>query len=289
MSIIVAAACLWGTGGITAQYLYDSSDLSPIAVGFYRLAIAAGVVLAVGLTLLPRERLVLPTGTLAGVVAVGVGLGVYQACYFAAVQVVGVSVATLATVGLAPIFVTFGSVVLFGEKIGARVLVALVAALSGLALLVWDPSGVGIRPGIISGVSFAVGSALGFSGVTLVSRSLSTRVDSFRLTLFGFTIGAIILLPLAAYSGLTIERAHLSVAPLLYLGIVPTAAAYGLFFSGLRMVRSSVASILTLLEPLTATVLAGIIFGERLGITGVVGGALLLSAVIVLYVGHRRF
>jgi DME family drug/metabolite transporter len=226
--------------------------------------------------------------SLAGVVAVGAGLAGYQVCYFAAVHAVGVSVATLVTLGLAPVLVAVGSTVFFGEKVGGRVLVALVGALCGLTLLVWDPSGGGARPETLSGAAFAAGSALGYAGVTLLSRSLSAHVDPFRLTLIGFPVGAVVLLPLAAHAGLPVEATPANVVPLLYLGIVPTAAAYGLFFVGLCTVRPAVASILTLLEPLTATVLAGLIFGERLGAAGAVGGTLLLSAVVVLYAGRGR-
>ena len=51
---------------------------------------------------------------------------------------------------------------------------------------------------------------------------------------------------------------------LLYLGAVPSALAYALFFTGLRTVPGAVASIVTLLEPLTATALATAFLGERL-------------------------
>ena len=42
---------------------------------------------------------------------------------------------------------------------------------------------------------------------------------------------------------------------------VPRALAYGLFFSGVRAVTAAVASIVTLLEPLTATALAAAVLG----------------------------
>ncbi|HSE92494.1 MAG TPA: EamA family transporter, partial [Methylomirabilota bacterium] len=69
---------------------------------------------------------------------------------------------------------------------------------------------------------------------------------------------------------------------LLYLGAVTTAGAYALYAAGLRMVPASVAGVVTLLEPLTATLLAVLVFGERLGLTGAIGAALLLSAIALL-------
>ncbi|MBW3605057.1 MAG: EamA family transporter [Actinobacteria bacterium] len=51
-------------------------------------------------------------------------------------------------------------------------------------------------------------------------------------------------------------------AGLLYLGVVPTAVAYVLFFRGIVAVRASIAAVTTLLEPVTAAVLAAIVFAN---------------------------
>ena len=70
----------------------------------------------------------------------------------------------------------------------------------------------------------------------------------------------------------------------LYLGLVPTALAYGLFTVGLRRIPATVAGITTLLEPLTAATLGVLLFGERLGVAGAVGALLLLAAIALLAV-----
>ena len=63
---------------------------------------------------------------------------------------------------------------------------------------------------------------------------------------------------------------------------VVTAGAYALYATGLRRVPASVAGIVTLLEPLTATLLGVLVFGERLDAAGAVGALLLLGAVALL-------
>ena len=75
---------------------------------------------------------------------------------------------------------------------------------------------------------------------------------------------------------------------LLYLGAVPSALAYTMFFTGLRTVPGAVASIVTLLEPLTATALATAFLGERLAPGALAGGLLVLAAVAGLYVRRLR-
>jgi DME family drug/metabolite transporter len=74
---------------------------------------------------------------------------------------------------------------------------------------------------------------------------------------------------------------------LLYIGLIPTAVAYTLFFRGMRGVKASTASKLTMIEPFTATILAWFIFDERLAASGIVGALLLLLAIVFLYRGER--
>ncbi|WP_289501200.1 DMT family transporter [Gloeocapsopsis sp. IPPAS B-1203] len=75
---------------------------------------------------------------------------------------------------------------------------------------------------------------------------------------------------------------------LLYLGIVPTALAYLLYFSGIRHTTATIASIATLLEPLTATILAWWFFGEQIGAIGLLGAAMLVIASGLLYLENIR-
>ena len=62
-------------------------------------------------------------------------------------------------------------------------------------------------------------------------------------------------------------------------GVVPTAMAYILYVIGLRTTPVTVSGVLTLVEPLTATLLGVLFFGDRLGLVGALGAALLISAV----------
>ena len=63
--------------------------------------------------------------------------------------------------------------------------------------------------------------------------------------------------------------------------MIPTALAYILYILGLRTTSATVSSIVTLLEPLTATTLGLLLFGERLGTLGFAGAALLLGALLL--------
>jgi hypothetical protein len=63
------------------------------------------------------------------------------------------------------------------------------------------------------------------------------------------------------------------------------ALGYGLFYYGVKHVTAAAASIANLAEPLTAMVLAIVLYGERPGPLGWVGAALLIGVLVFLYRG----
>ncbi|WP_158629284.1 DMT family transporter [Roseitalea porphyridii] len=68
---------------------------------------------------------------------------------------------------------------------------------------------------------------------------------------------------------------------LLHIGLAPTGFAV-VFFVGMKRAGATVASIPALTEALTATLLAWLVFDERLGALGLIGAALLVGAMVLL-------
>nr|WP_273482957.1 DMT family transporter [Kribbella italica] len=66
------------------------------------------------------------------------------------------------------------------------------------------------------------------------------------------------------------------------IAVVSTVAAVLTFFAGLARVGPSAASILSTLEPVVTVLLAATIFGESLGPVQLLGGAVVLTAVLVV-------
>jgi drug/metabolite transporter, DME family len=285
--LVVLAALCWGTSGFSGKIVADRTGLGPLDIAWHRMAIGA-VVLLIGFTLTRRRRAAgtaenVPTltrGTAARLVLVAAGLGAYQLAYFAAVASAGVSIATLVALGLAPLLIAVGATVLGHGRPDRATVVALVVALVGLVLLVGISAGADSGTTVVLGALLAVGSALGYAVVTLAGAGVPAGIP---VTLAGFAGGALLLTPVALATGLRFTNDPVALLVLLYLGAVPSALAYGMFFSGLRSVPGAVASIVTLLEPLTATALATAFLGERLSPGALAGGLLVLAAVAGLY------
>ena len=211
---------------------------------------------------------------------VATGLAAYQLAYFAAVATAGVSIATLVALGLAPLLIALGATALGHGRPDRATVLALAAALVGLVLLVGISAGEDAGTTVVLGALVAVGSAVGYAVVTLAGAGVPAGIP---VTLAGFAGGALLLTPVALMIGLRSTTDPVALGVLLYLGAVPSALAYVMFFSGLRSVPGAVASIVTLLEPLTATALATAFLGERLSPGALAGGLLVLAAVAGLY------
>jgi DME family drug/metabolite transporter len=283
---ILVAAVAWGTGGAVAAILYDTSGLGPIAVSCWRFAIAVPLLGAIHLTNRRGRPAARPGWR--HLVATGTGLAVYQTAYFAAVGYAGLAVATVATLGAGPVLIAIGARVTMGERLGRGGAATTGLALAGLALLVGSGAGAGSAPAL--GLLCALLSATGYAAVTVLNRRLGRLGGAPSATLGAFTVGLLCLLPPALAEGMPPTAGNATeVLPLLaYLGAVPTALAYGLFFAGLAAVRATTAAVVALVEPLAATVLALLWLDERLTAPATAGSILLAGAVLTLTLAERR-
>jgi DME family drug/metabolite transporter len=278
---VAGAGVLWGTGGLAGSLLARSTALSPLAVACYRLLIG-GLLLTAALAATGRLLRVRRDGrALRRLAAFGLLAALYQSCYFAAVALTSVSLATLVTLGATPVLVVAADAVLTRRRPSATLIATVALALAGLGLLVGSP-GSGQAPAL--GTLLALGSGTGFAAITLLGRRQLAGLDPVSTTAGGSTLGGLLLAAVVTVvtpAGLGFAAAPTSLALAAYLGVVPTAVAYVLYFGGLRTVRPGPASLIALLEPLTAAVLGAVLLGDRLGLLGG-AGALLIGIAVVL-------
>jgi drug/metabolite transporter, DME family len=281
---LVLSGLLWGTGGLTGSLLGREAGLSALAVAAYRLT-AGGLLIVAVRALAGRPW---PAGRAAWtrIAVIGLLAALYQSCYFTAVSLTSVPLATLVAIGAAPVIV-LGANRVTGRPAGRLAGATTALAVSGLGLLVGLPSGFG-ETRVLASAGMAVLAAAGFAAVTLTGSRPVPGLDDLTLTGFGFTAGGLVLMPLAQLAGgVGFRPAPASIGLLVALGTGPTAVAYTLFFRGLRTAAASTAALLALLEPLTGAVLADLLLGERLSMSGMAGAAAIGTAVIVTVQANR--
>jgi len=275
--LCLMSAVGFGAMAIFGKLAYDSG----VGVGdllFLRFALAAALLLVVAAatdTLRGLSR----RSVLAGLAMGAIGYATQSALYFDALTRMDASLLAL-VLYLYPALVMIGSVALGRERASARRVAALVIAFAGTAL---------VLAGAASGSLDAIGTAMGFCAAITYSVYI----------LAGDRVGATVPpVPLAALVclGATCTLALTSVVrggPDLGFGaagwgwvgaiaFVSTVAAILCFFAGLARVGPSAASIFSSSEPLVTVAMAAAVFGESLTAVQLLGGALVLGAVVVL-------
>lgn len=288
---VCAAGVLWGTGGLVVTLLHERDGLGAMTVSAWRMVLAA--VALIGFAMLTRRsRVALDTARAHPVlaVAVGVGTALYQGLYFVSVLLVGVSIATVVSLGLAPVLAATWEHLAARTRPSRREVAVLTAALVGLVLISLTAghgttsTTAGSEPMLGLVLSVAAGGT--YAATTVLGHTLAQRVDPVALTTCATVIGALALTPFMAVAAATsqpvLSSDPTSLALLVYLGVATMALSYGLLYAGLRTTSGSAATVATLVEPLSAALLAALILGERLTPPALLGGALILAAVVAL-------
>lgn len=272
---VLIAAILFGTTG-TAQALGPSAS-TPLTVGASRILVGGTILAAVAVA----------AGGLRGrwpvrqVVLAGAGVAAYQLAFFQAVADTGVAIAAIVAIGSGPIFAGLLERILDGAWPGARWLAATLLATAGVVVLTLASAGDTSLS--VAGIGLALLSGAGYATYTIVAKRL-LRLGHEPVAVMGvsFGLGAVLLLPVLALGDTAWLATPEGLALAFYLGIIPTALSYALFARGLRRLDASEVTTLVLAEPLTATVLGVLALGERVGVAGAIGGALVLAGLAVL-------
>jgi drug/metabolite transporter, DME family len=286
---IVCASVSWGTVGVANQILYGYGATNALSLTFLRLAIATPLFFLAGWISLGRRLFHIKRRDLRTMMLMGCMLALSQACYVAAISSAGVSVSTLIAICTAPVLIALLSALVTRERLTPMTLIALVAALSGTALLVATRSHADGGTVSLSGALLAFLSACGYAGFVFCGRLLTGSYHPLQISSVSFGTGALLLLVCASSTRLVIMYPAGGWLMLLYLGCVPTALGYGFFQVGIRSMSATVASIVTMCEPLTAAVLAWILFREDLGPFGLLGAGFLLGAMTILMLVPRKY
>jgi DME family drug/metabolite transporter len=273
------AAFLWGTGALVVNLLIARHGFSPETISFWRFTVGAVVLLvlfgrpALWQAVRPHALLVLGSGLC---------MALYVLFWFFGIARIGAAVPTLISLCLPPVLVTLVAVLRGRERLDAALLTVLAGSLAGTVLIVLQHGDAGPVAGgrlLAEGVGFSVGSAVLYTGFTLVSGRLSTQLGAARSATC-LTVVA------AAVMGLTgfIEplRWPFEAAPeawLLYLGVVTAALALLAFSWGAQRLSPTALTVASLVEPLTAVLLAALLLGQALGPLQWLGAALLLASI----------
>ena len=177
-----------------------------------------------------------------------------------------------------PIYVALLSPWLLKERIRRLDWFCIALALAGIALFFRDQ----FSPRGLSGILFALASGLGFGSMAVLLRMERDASPGSALLLGNF-LTAVIGLPFALGHPLPASQA----GALAILGVVQLGIPYILYSIAIRSVTALEAVLLPMLEPILNPLWVALARGERPGPWSLVGGGLVLGAVVLRGTLHR--
>ena len=289
-AMVTAAALLFAVNGTVSKVVL-SSGISPLELTQVRTTGAfLGFALALGLarraTLRVRRR-ELPRLVVFGIA----GVAFVQWLYFVAIGRLPIGIALLLQY-LAPILIALWARTVMHEPVRRRIWLALALALAGLALVVevWRGlalDGLGVAAALAAAVAYAV-------YVLMAERAVGER-DPASLICYGFLFAALfwaVVQPLWRFPAGAVDDdvsllGHLSALSLpvwslmLFVVVVGTMITFLLVTAALRHASATSVGIVAMLEPVAASAVAYLWLAETFGATQLVGGAVVLVAILL--------
>lgn len=279
---LIIAGILYGIIAPGGQFLLDRG-LSLYEVSFYRSLLVFVILLPV--VLIRRGRFMpgrdkIPFYALYGLIG-----GLLELFLFTGIAL-GVPVAlTVLLLYTQPVWTIFIGRLVLGERLSRVKLLSALLGLAGLIILLqsWETGSAGSLYGIVAALAAGV-----LLSLWVILGKRSAMLDQHYITTtFGWSgfasVWLLLLLPvmghLIADKGLLRLSLGLSPADWAYLAafsVLGGALPHLLFYRSLERLTASVAGIILLLEPVSATIIAWAFFSQKIGLYILIGGAFIL-------------
>lgn len=277
--LVALSATCFGVMPILANVAY-SSGAGTSTLLFFRF-FAGGLFM---LALMRAKNLRFPQGRrILSCIGMGaIGYAGQSFCYFTALKHATPSLVAL-LLYVFPAIVMVISVVFLREKMTFAKFIAISLALSGCALIVGFSG-----TGSVKGVSLALSAAVVYSLYIIVgSRTIQAGfvVQSSAVIMFS---AALVFCVSLIHDGFEPPRDLNGSLAIVAIALFSTVVAMWSFFAGLERIGPTNSSLVSTLEP-AVTVLCSVFFlGESLSAANIVGGCLILGALVVVSVSQKR-
>ena len=278
--LVMLAAICWGISGVIADILM-SNGWSPIVISFYRGAIGL-LFFSVWLLLRFKENWIVSTRLYIWSVLAGVGVAGNFTFYFLSIQASSVAVAAT-LMYTAPVFVLIISFLLRLERSTWFKWGSIAGVLLGIILLTGayntdsiSVSFLGTATGLAAALSYAL-FIFGFKKASEIGKLpfiLTIAFLSFCIVLFLFA---------DKKEAASVLTSH-DIGWFLLLGIMGAGISFILYVFGIRTTTAATASMVAMIEPVTASLFGVLLLGDHLTIIQVLGMVVILTTITVLSV-----
>ncbi|HWO01431.1 MAG TPA: DMT family transporter [Blastocatellia bacterium] len=255
----------------------ERTEVPPLVIAFYRMALATALLMPAALALKGREIAALAHKDLALLLLGGFFLAVHFGAWIISLKYIPISTSVV-LVNSHPLFVVIASYFFLGEKPHPRGLVGTAVGLAGMMVITHDALG-DVRLALM-GDGLALLGALAVVGYFIVGRKARTRISLLGYVTPLYAVCSVLLLLGVVVAG---DRLYpYSARQWAFFGalaVVPTILGHTVFNWAIKHVRPSAISLAFLGEPVAASILAFIFFAQRPPTATFIGGALVLAGV----------
>lgn len=267
---IAGASLIWGSNGVIINFVPFPSYV----IAFFRVFIAA-IAIALGVAIAGKWSFFKTACPLKKLLILGFLLCLGWGLLFEAMKRLPIAEAVLLNY-TAPIFVALLSPRVLREKTSKRTAIALILSFIGIILILFSPAKLQFNGGQLSGIAIGISAGLSYALFIMLSKRTVAYINQYTLALYANFFASLILAPgLITLTLTNFPQPHIWIL-LLTLGVVNTAFALSLYYSGLRKVRAQEAAVLTYLEPVSAAFYGLLFLGQFLTVEAIVGGALVI-------------
>lgn len=284
--MIAAGASLWGIIAIFVKGLADYGFASMEIVAI-RVVYAALLLIIIGFIKYRGHMKLKQASDIKLFIGTGIlSIVFFNFCYFSAISQMNISIAVI-LLYTAPAFVTILSFIFLKESLNINKILAVLGTIVGCILIAGVSAGNSTIT--IIGILTGLGSGFGYALYTIFGKFALMKYQPFTVTLYTFIVASVFLLPITQLW----EKFDLLMNPnvLLYgmgLGFIPSVLAYFIYTWGLEKTEGSKAAIIATVEPVVATLLGVMLYGEKLGSIQILGAAIILCSVIIVNVSFRK-
>ncbi len=270
---VALSAASFGALPIFIKIAY-ASGAEPVAVLALRFTFAALLMSAIMLTKglrWPRGRNLLTLACMGGLGYVGQSF-----CFFSALNYASAGLISL-LLYLYPALVTVLGAIFLRQHLTRIQLGAVVAALAGTALTIG-----GDTTGSLQGVVLGISAALIYSIYILVGSRMMRAEGALPAATVVMLSAAVVFAVMAAIRAPTLPGSASGWLAVVAIALISTVIAMVSFFVGLARLGASDAATISTLEPLVTVILASVFLGEPITPIKLIGGSIILTALVVL-------
>lgn len=287
--VLIVGVVSIASSAILVKYAQEGA---PLAVATWRLILAVLLLLPFAIRRVPSELRILSRREHGLMVVSGIALGFHFAAWIESLYLTSVASSTV-LVTTSPVFLAILGFVLLGEQVRARVVVAIGISLLGSLLIATGDS---FSSDVAAGSNPTLGNALALAAAMLVSvyflvgRAIRRRVSWISYVFPVYLVASATTFGIAVLRGIPLFGYSTTFYVLcLLMALIPQIIGHGAFNYAIKYVPAVILGILTLSEPIVASIAAYYLFGEVPIWIAIVGMILVLAGVALATVRRQVY